>query len=112
VSLYTLGTIGGEAQIVDRVSKWQSFPDDQLRAIMAEGPGTERFEAAKRILDSRGSPTLPIVVPTGSVTLRLPGSAAPQLNILPTSFDLKNPIVLAGIAAAAVVLGLMFTGKR
>jgi hypothetical protein len=107
VSTYTLG---GEKQILDRVTQWGSFPDEQLRSIIAADPGTERAEAAKRILASRGSPT--VVVPTGSISVQLPSSVQTRYEVMPPAFDLKNPLVLGGIAAGAVLLGLLLTKGR
>lgn len=49
----------------------------------------------------------PIVIPTGSVTVKVPESMAPKLELLPSSIDLSSPIVLAGIAALGVGLGFL-----
>lgn len=104
-------TLGGEAQIVDRVNKYQTFPDEQLRAIISQYGG-EMGEAARRVLESRGAATSsPITIPTGSVAVKLPQVLTPQVQVSAPALDMKNPLVLGGIAAAAVVLALVM-GKR
>jgi len=112
VSTYTLG---GEPQILDRVNRWASFPTEQLRAIIsADGITSERGEASRRILESRGEavPTsatpAPIVIPTGSINVKLPSGMAPQFQLLPGKLDFSNPIVLGGIGLGVVLLGMLF----
>lgn len=113
---YCLGGLGGQKEIDDRVAKWQSFPDSQLRAIISTYGG-EMGQAAQIILNQRAGtaaqvqPGGAITVPTGSVTVKVPDALTPQVQVSPGAFDFKNPIVLAGIAAAAVVLGLVLTRR-